>query len=90
MSAQESFKDDLFTPLIELYGSSYLETVIKFYPELQNAPLNPAFKLASQQPVDVQSEELYVQLYRSGIIKNGQIVQYINSAGEVVEEIVGQ
>ena len=89
-SAQESFKDDLFTPLIELYGSSYLETVIKFYPELQNAPLNPAFKLASQQPVDVQSEELYVQLYRSGIIKNGQIVQYINSAGEVVEEIVGQ
>ena len=89
-SAQESFKDDLFTPLIELYGSSYLEAVTKFYPELQNAPLNPAFKLASQQPVDVQSEELYVQLYRSGIIKNGQIVQYINSAGEVVEEIVGQ
>ena len=89
-SAQESFKDDLFTPLIELYGSSYLETVTEFYPELQNAPLNPAFKLASQQPVDVQSEELYVQLYRSGIIKNGQIVQYINSAGEVVEEIVGQ
>jgi len=89
-SAQESFKDDLFTPLIELYGSSYLETVTEFYPKLQNAPLNPAFKLASQQPVDVQSEELYVQLYRSGIIKNGQVVQYINSAGEVVEEIVGQ
>ena len=89
-SAQESFKDDLFTPLIELYGSSYLETVTKFYPELQNAPLNPAFKLASQQPVDVQSELLYAQLYLSEMIKDGQIVQYINSDGEVVKEIVGQ
>ena len=90
LSAQESFKDKVFTPLIELYGSSYLETVTKFYPELQNAPLNPAFKLASQQPVDVQSEELYAQLYLSEIIKDGQIVQYINSDGEVVKEIVGQ
>jgi len=85
-SAQDSFKDDVFTPLIELFGASYINTVTDYYENLEGAPLNPAFIQAAQQPVNVISKELGKRLIESGVLNFGQTITYVDADGNTVVE----
>jgi hypothetical protein len=81
--AQEAFKSDVYTPLIELFGSSYIDTVTDYYGNLEGAPLNPAFTEASQIAVPVPNRAVAENLFLAGILKPGMKVVYLET-GEVV------
>ena len=87
--ASAAYKNNVFTPLIELYGSTYIDSITDYYPNLEGAPLNPAFMTASQVPIDVTDELTYATLYSREIIKTGQKVTYLLPSGERVTETVG-
>jgi hypothetical protein len=74
-SAQDSFKDDVYTPLIELFGASYINTVTDYYGNLEGAPLNPAFLAASQIEITVPSRDVALNLLQAGILKPGMSVR---------------
>tara|TARA_R100001369_G_scaffold41954_2_gene68139 strand:- start:2966 stop:4045 length:1080 start_codon:yes stop_codon:yes gene_type:complete len=88
-TAQAAFKNDVFSPLIELYGTTFIDSITDYYGELEGAPLNPAFTTASQIPIDVTDEYTYGILVTRGYIKPLQRVTYLLPSGERVTEIVG-
>ena len=74
-SAQDSFKNDVYTPLIELFGASYINTVTDYYGNLEGAPLNPAFFNASKQEIPVTNEAVIKSLARLGILVPGMRIR---------------
>ena len=88
-TAQAAFKNNVFSPLIELYGTTFMSSITDYYGELEGAPLNPAFMTASQIPIDVTDEYTYGLLVTRGYIKPLQRVTYLLPSGERVTETVG-
>jgi len=77
--AQEAYKNESYTPLLELYGAEYFKTVTEFYPNLQDAPLNPAFTTAAQKEITVPSRAVAAQLYAAGILRPGMTVRNLET-----------
>ena len=77
--AQEAYENESYTPLLELYGAEYFKTVTEFYPNLQDAPLNPAFTTAAQKEVTVPNRTVAAQLYAAGILRPGMTVRNLET-----------
>lgn len=77
--AQEAYKNDSFTPLIELYGAEYYNTVTEFYPNLEGAPLNPALTTAAEKEVTVPNRSVAAKLFMSGILREGMRVRNLET-----------
>lgn len=74
-NAMEAYKNDSFTPLIELYGSEFMSTIKEFYPNLEDAPLNPAFSSAAEREISVPNRAVAAQLLAAGILRPGMTVR---------------
>lgn len=82
--AEEARKSDDFTPLINLYGTSALEDLQTSYKGIESAPINPAFRDAMKQPIDVGTQDNFKILHRNGVLQEGQIVTFTQSNGDIV------
>ena len=78
-SALEAYKNDSFIPLIELYGSEFISTIKEFYPNLENAPLNPAFNYAAQKEISVPNRDVAIELKGAGILRPGMTVRNLKT-----------
>lgn len=78
-AAQDAFKEDVFTPLIELYGSSYVDTLKDYYPNLKDAPLNPVFTEAAQTETTVPNRSVALNLLKAGVLKPGMRVRNLET-----------
>jgi hypothetical protein len=73
-SAIKSYGDDNVTPLAGLYGTAYTKTLLEFYPNFKNAPINPALLNAATQEITVPNRAVAQILRDTGILKTGDIV----------------
>ena len=78
-NALEAYKNDSFTPLIELYGAEYYNNLTEFYPNLEGAPLDPALTAASKKITTVPNKKVAGQLVKVGILRPGMIVKNLES-----------
>ena len=85
-SAQKSYDDEIYTPIIQMYGAGVMLDRIKtFDKSMQNAPFSPAFSEAAQEPVDVGTEINFGTLRAYGYIVDGQPVTYIKRGEDGIE-----
>ena len=82
-AAQDAFKEDVFTPLIELYGSSYMDTLREYDPSLKGAPLNPVFTEAAQTETAVPNRSVALNLLKAGVLKPGMRVRNLET-GKII------
>ena len=82
-SAQTSYKEEVYAPLIGLYGNSMRE-LVDYYGEFKGAPTNPAFFNASQQEISVPNEAVFRSLGRLGIFILGMRIRNLET-GALIE-----
>lgn len=77
-SAQDSYKEKVYSPLIGLYGNSMVE-LVDYYGKFEGAPLNPAFLNASQMETTVPNRAVALNLLQAGILKPGMSVRNLET-----------
>lgn len=73
-SALQSYKDEIYDPLIVLYGSS-MRDLLNYYNQFESAPLGASFFEASRQYPSVPNRDFAKILKASGILKPGMFVR---------------
>lgn len=72
--AIQANQDDNVVPIVGLYGNTYIDQLVGFYPNFKEAPLNPALLNAAQQQVTVPNRAVAESLAAAGILKQGDTV----------------
>ena len=85
-SAQKSADDEIYSPIIQMYGAGVMINTLKdFDKSMENAPFGAAFSEASQEPLDAGDFLLYGTLKAYGYIVDGQPVTYTKKNADGVE-----
>ena len=88
--AVKSLENDNVSPIVSLYGSAYTKQLTQYYPNFEDAPLNPALLNASRKRIRIpesQNSIILRNFVESGILKEGDVIEIVNAAGEVVDQI---
>lgn len=72
--AIQANQDDNVVPIVGLYGNTYIDQLIEYYPNFKEAPLNPTLLNAAQQQITVPNRAVAESLAAAGILKQGDTV----------------
>lgn len=77
-SAVESHKEEVYDPIVELYGSS-IEDLLDYYNQFEGAPIGPSFFEASQTIQTVPNRAVALSLMQTGILQPGMTVRNLET-----------
>jgi hypothetical protein len=77
-SAIESHKEEVYDPLIGLYGSS-MEDLLDYYNQFEGAPIGPSFFEASQTIQTVPNRAVALSLMQADILQPGMTVRNLET-----------
>ena len=89
--AVESTKGDApnYAPLINLYGNSLMPQLQNYYADLKEAPLQSIFSQAEPVVINIGTVDMLKPLAKSGFIKVGDKITYLDATGQQVTVTVG-
>ena len=77
-SAINSHKDQVYNPLIELYGSTMTD-LLDYYKQFEGAPIGVSFLEATQSEIEVPNRAVALQLLQSQILLPGMVVRNLET-----------
>ncbi len=72
--AVKKYNNDDILSLAELYGASYSQNLLEYYPNFKDAPINQAVLDASKKIITVPNQSVAGILIRDGFFKPGEIL----------------
>lgn len=81
-SAIESHKDEVYNPLIELYGNTMTD-LLDYYTQFEGAPIGTSFLEATQSEIEVPNRAVALSLMQLEILKPGMKVRNLET-GKII------
>ncbi len=81
-SAIESYKDEVFDPLIGLYGST-MTNLLDYFKEFEGSPIGTSFLESTQSETEVPNRAVASRLLQAGILKPGMKVRNLET-GKII------
>mgnify|MGYP003120993707 FL=1 len=88
--AIKAYNDDIVTPIAGLYGTTYIKKLQESYGTFKDDLIDPELLYASQKNIRVPMEiQQYMldSLIKSGILREGDVIDIVSEDGEVVNQI---
>lgn len=81
--ALDSYKKENIVPIVQIYGNTYADTLLKEYPTYEGMPYNPILVEASAAPMTVPNRGVAESLANSGILKDGDVVLNLETGRKI-------